>query len=208
MLTLAINTASSVESVALISGKKLLAEKKWRSNKDESEKLLPAITALLKKSKYKFKDVKKIIVVNGPGPFSAVRIGVTVANILASSRRIPVFTVDTNTLWTNRTNNKKAILMIHAGGHFVSITIPNKKSKIAPIEDVLKDLPVTPLSFFGDITENEMRVFDESKPKSWNMIPEKKLKSFGETLLTAKLKKVDTAIPIYFRPPNITKSKK
>ena len=54
-----------------------------------SEKLLPLINKLLKKTKKTLADLKGIVAVKGPGRFSAVRIGVVTANSLAYALRIP-----------------------------------------------------------------------------------------------------------------------
>lgn len=98
MLTLAIDTASEIKSIALFTKKAeqrlgLMYKFSWKGNADETKKLLPAILSILRRSKKTFKDLKRIIVVRGPGQFSALRIGVTVANVLANTLRIPLFSV-------------------------------------------------------------------------------------------------------------------
>lgn len=55
-----------------------------------SEKLLMYIDVLIKKQKVKLSNIKGIAVVTGPGSFTAIRIGVVVANTLAWSLGIPV----------------------------------------------------------------------------------------------------------------------
>lgn len=57
---------------------------------DQSADILPKIEEILKKQKKSFKDIKAIVVNQGPGSFTGVRIGVTVANTLAWSLDIPV----------------------------------------------------------------------------------------------------------------------
>jgi len=59
---------------------------KWHS----SEKLLPALMCLLKKHHLTLRDIDGILVVPGPGSFTAVRAGVVWANALGFSRLIPV----------------------------------------------------------------------------------------------------------------------
>jgi len=55
-----------------------------------SENLLGIIEKLLNKNKLAFKDLKGLIVVAGPGPFTSLRIAVTVANTMAYSLKIPI----------------------------------------------------------------------------------------------------------------------
>jgi len=57
----------------------------------QSEDLLLAIEGILRKEKLKLQDIKKILVNQGPGSYTGVRVGVTVANTLGWSLNIPVF---------------------------------------------------------------------------------------------------------------------
>lgn len=94
MITLAINTSTQPENVALFKGEKILREVEWHGNRDETKKLLPAIVKLLKRAKLQFSDINRIQVAKGPGGFSALRIGVTVANTLALILKIPLFEME------------------------------------------------------------------------------------------------------------------
>lgn len=207
ILTLAINTASTQEALALLAGKKLIAETTWGGKSDESEKLLPHISVLLKKTHHSFEDIERIIVVKGPGPFSAVRIGVTVANVLAMTLRTRLYAIDTKKLWLARAPAKSAILLLHAGGDFVAQFFGGSRGKILHIREAF-DLKKEHLVFFGDITENEMETFKKLKRKSWKFIPENKLKSFADAVSGVNfslLKREKIVSPLYWRPPNITK---
>lgn len=59
-------------------------------NEFGSQVLLPLIEKILKKNKLKFSDLKEIEVKTGPGSFTGIRVGVSVANALAFSLKIPV----------------------------------------------------------------------------------------------------------------------
>lgn len=87
---LIINTAKQNEIlVALAYGKKII-QKKLAIEFHESEKLLPLIDTLFKENKIKLTDLSAVFVVVGPGPFTSLRIGITVANTLSYSLNIPV----------------------------------------------------------------------------------------------------------------------
>ena len=90
-MILYINTTGA-EKVALALGKagKLIAKREFKAKYQQSEKLLPAIDLLLQTAGVKLKDVKSIVVVTGPGPFTATRIGVTVANALAYALKMNI----------------------------------------------------------------------------------------------------------------------
>lgn len=59
-------------------------------NEYGSQVLLPLIEKLLKSQKLDYKDLKGIEVEVGPGSFTGLRVGVSVANALAYALGIPV----------------------------------------------------------------------------------------------------------------------
>lgn len=90
-MTLYINTASHEEIIiALRAGTKTIVQKKIKAPRQQAEKLVPAIEALLKSQKKKLADLKKIVVANRGGSFTSLRIGVITANALAYALNIPV----------------------------------------------------------------------------------------------------------------------
>lgn len=228
MRTLAINTASRFESVAVLGEDGILAEKTWEGNRDETEKLLPIVMGLLKKTRTPMAKLDRIIVVRGPGSFSATRVGVTVANFLKyTSPRAALFSIDIQTLWRLRLSpalqKKNPILLIHAGGNFVARSggqlvgngLPPHAASTLPIglfsiEEALTLPPAShqqPLVFFGDLTDNERKAFRKAKKKSWRFIPESHLLSFGETLRNATPNifiQESIVAPHYWKPPRIT----
>ena len=220
MRTLAINTASCFESVAILGDRGVLAERSWEGNRDETEKLLPMIMALLKKTKTTFAKLDRVIVVRGPGSFSATRVGVTVANFLKyTTPRAALYSIDIETLWRLRLSpslkKKNPILLVHAGGNFVArsggkFSDAELSKGIFPIEKAL-ELPIAynsqPISFFGDLTEKEYKVFRKAKKKPWRFIPDTQLFSFGEALHNAPadaFTQESVVAPHYWKPPVIT----
>jgi len=73
-----------------------LNEKRFRSEAKEnkSQKLLPFIVEILTKEGRTFKDLKEIEVNLGPGSFTGLRVGVSVANALGWTLGIPVNGLD------------------------------------------------------------------------------------------------------------------
>jgi len=59
--------------------------------KDQSKELLLIIDSVLKKEKKTLQNLRAILVNQGPGSFTGVRVGITCANALAWSLDIPVF---------------------------------------------------------------------------------------------------------------------
>lgn len=90
IMILYINTKDSKRvEVALKKGSQIL-ETLVEEREYGSQVLLPIIEKILKKNKFKYKDLKGIEVETGPGSFTGIRVGVSVANALAYSLGIPV----------------------------------------------------------------------------------------------------------------------
>lgn len=78
----------------------------------QSERLLAGIDEFLKINKSDFDKVKGIAVVNGPGRFTSIRIGVTLANVLAYGLEIPVVGMEVCEFADYTDLAKKAILKL------------------------------------------------------------------------------------------------
>lgn len=78
--------------IAIKKGSKLIKES-TRSDKSHSEVAMPTLEKVFKEADLEPKDISEIIVVNGPGSFTGVRIGVTIAKTLAFTLHIPIKTI-------------------------------------------------------------------------------------------------------------------
>jgi tRNA threonylcarbamoyl adenosine modification protein YeaZ len=63
------------------------------SSKTKSDKALILVDKLLKSNKVTPKKLKGVFVIKGPGPFTAVRIAIALANTFSYALNIPVFGV-------------------------------------------------------------------------------------------------------------------
>ncbi len=80
--------------LSLRQGRQVLAKKELAAEYQQAEKLLPAIDQLLKNVKANVGEIKKIYVANRGQSFTALRIGVVVANALAFALGVKVFPSD------------------------------------------------------------------------------------------------------------------
>ncbi|KKP38134.1 MAG: hypothetical protein UR28_C0021G0015 [Candidatus Peregrinibacteria bacterium GW2011_GWF2_33_10] len=91
MLTLAINTATNLNELALFDDMELLTSKSWLNSKKNDDDLFQNLDSLFKNEIWPKKDWKRIFVLNGPGPFTSLRVGVVAANALSYALKIPVY---------------------------------------------------------------------------------------------------------------------
>ena len=93
MRYLYIDTSSSYLYTAIIEDNKVLSEIKEEYGQSLSEVALPRIASMFEDTKLEPKDIDKIIVVNGPGSFTGIRIGLTIAKVYAWGLNIPITTI-------------------------------------------------------------------------------------------------------------------
>ena len=89
-MILCLRTDSPEATIELWDGEKRVAIKTWEAGRQLSAQLLPEIDRLLAGRKKTWNDLSGIIVFRGPGSFTGLRIGATVANAMAYSQEIPV----------------------------------------------------------------------------------------------------------------------
>jgi len=88
-MILGIDTISDWSSVAV--GDK---SSSWSGNRNQSMDLLPQIEKILNENKVAYNNLKGVAVVNGPGSYTGIRIGVSVANTIGMIEKIPVRGID------------------------------------------------------------------------------------------------------------------
>ncbi len=92
MRSLFIDTHFEEVTIGLVDGEKEFT-KKARSERSHSEIVMPVIDSIFKEANLKPQDIDEIVVVNGPGSFTGVRIGVTIAKTLAYTLNVPIKTI-------------------------------------------------------------------------------------------------------------------
>lgn len=95
MIILSIDSSATAASCALVEDKKLIGEFFTNTDFTHSRTLAPMIENLLTVTGKKVSDIDLVAVTNGPGSFTGVRIGVSVAKGIAFPDNIPCVAVST-----------------------------------------------------------------------------------------------------------------
>lgn len=90
MIYLGIDTSNSPLAIALIEDNTVLIEETSNLKINHSLTAMPAIEEMMKKAKVLPADLTHIAVAEGPGSYTGVRIGLTIAKTLAWSLKIPL----------------------------------------------------------------------------------------------------------------------
>ena len=120
MKYLYVDTSSNFLYSGIVENDKILAEIKEEFGQNLSEVALQKIVELFDKTNLKAKDINKIIVVNGPGSCTGIRIGITIAKVYAWSLNIPITTISSlEAMAISSENEKLHIPMINARRGYV-----------------------------------------------------------------------------------------
>ena len=93
MISLLLDTSNQELSVAVNRDGKMIAEINTNYKKTHSETLVDNIQKVLSIADIKKNHIDRIIVAKGPGSYTGVRIGITVAKMLAKQLNIPIYSV-------------------------------------------------------------------------------------------------------------------
>lgn len=125
MNTLFIDTHGEVVVLAIYTDEKLMKKKESKERKDHSTICMPLLVELLTESKLDIKDINDIVVVNGPGSFTGVRIGVTIAKTLAFTLNIPIRMITSLELYLDTIQNQEYLVLNEKNGYYTG-KIENK----------------------------------------------------------------------------------
>jgi tRNA threonylcarbamoyladenosine biosynthesis protein TsaB len=94
-MILAIDTATRCASIALYNRTGVLAEESWRSENNHSVEVMPAIIRLMERQGASLQALTGIAVALGPGSFTGLRIGMSLAKGLSFALQVPILGVPT-----------------------------------------------------------------------------------------------------------------
>jgi tRNA threonylcarbamoyladenosine biosynthesis protein TsaB len=117
-MLLSLNTCGSTASVALgvvdINEVKIVATAELKV-RTYSARLIPEIAALLESRRATLGDIEAIVVVNGPGSFTGVRVGLSTAKGLAEGAGIPLIAVSRLALLAHASGLPHVLAAVDAG---------------------------------------------------------------------------------------------
>ena len=147
MYTLFISTFDKIITIGLLKDGKVLDTNIKESTQNHSVYTMPMIESILNKNEVDVKKLGEIIVVNGPGSFTGVRIGVTIAKTFAYTLNIPIKTITSLLAYAVSldSNDKKVITISDMKGKYVGYFDRNNKVieyiylKNSEFSDYIKD---------------------------------------------------------------------
>lgn len=199
---LCIDTISSAAGITLVGSK--FATFLPLDPMNSSAGIIPTIDKAMKKVKAELADLKGVFVIKGPGSFTGLRVGLSVANQFAHQLKIPITGLRTDEWWQYRTSQSDITYLQTMNREEVFVS-KNGKTAIKPLKKV------APCAWFGQLKEEhrtqlsndfkELKKID-SVEGTWQKVVKELVN------IHAERRTYDLIEPFYGKEPSITKSKK
>lgn len=188
MKILSIDTATMMSSIAIMEDSKILGSLQINQERTHSETLLPMIDVLLENLSLKISDIDLIAIGKGPGSFTGLRIGMTVAKTMAQVMGIKIIGLSTlKSMCIPVLSNRRIIPLLDARGGRVYYGIYQWKDgklktlqndDLMNIEDLIKGLDNDDYLFIGDCAKK----YEEMLKKHGEISNESINHNFGSNL--------------------------
>ena len=138
---LVIDTATKYIYLALIIDDLLVDSVYEVGNNDHSVTIMPYLETMIKKQNISLNQLDEVIVGVGPGSYTGVRIGVTVAKMIAYLNDISIYKVSSLALMASHSNQRYILPLIDArrGNAFMALLENDKEIKYIK-EDRLQNI--------------------------------------------------------------------
>lgn len=139
MKVLALDTSNQTLSVAVMSDDQVLATTTVTTTKKHGAHLLPIIQNLMQTAKLKPAELNRVVVADGPGSYTGLRIGVTTAKTLADTLKIELVGVSSlATIAANIVNETQLVAVLFDGRNdnvFAGVYRIQNGTPVSVIED-------------------------------------------------------------------------
>lgn len=149
MITLILDTSHKYLAVGICKDNQILASKQEMLKQKQSEYLISYINDMLQEAKIDKSDIDKIVVTDGPGSYTGLRIALTFVKVFALVQNVEVYTI--NTLLSLIGNNKGFVLLDARSKRVFGAKVDNMQlfdQKIYMLDE-LKEIQE---DFYGDVS--------------------------------------------------------
>ena len=114
-MRLAIDTSGVDQAIVVLDGRRVLAAEDWVRRRDD-QPVLARLEALVKRAGGRPDDLDAVAAARGPGSFTGLRVGLSLAAGLAYARHVPLHLIDSLQILTRRANGDPATVGLRDAG--------------------------------------------------------------------------------------------
>ena len=149
MVVLFIDTCNNYLGVGLAKDDKLVYKKEYDAFKRQSELLAKEVDDCLKENKVKPSDINKIVVTNGPGSYTGIRIGLTLAKVMATTLNIELVLISSLHAIAGKKENVLALIDARSKRAYYGVYDKGKCVKADSV-DYIDNINIEGYTLIGD----------------------------------------------------------
>lgn len=153
MKILGLDTSNKFLIICLMKDNQVVAYHQERAFKNQSEKILPVMDQLFQQVGWKPVEIDQIVITDGPGSYTGVRIAMTIAKIMSTMRNIPLYTISSLLFYAGK-NHHKVVLDARGGRAYFSEYqngIVVQPDQIVLVDDLKEDFEKNSSEYLGDL---------------------------------------------------------
>ncbi len=124
MRVVGMDTSYKYLNICLLEDDKVIDSLHMECFKQQSEWMIPKLKELMDKHGWVSEDIEAMVITDGPGSYTGIRIAMTVAKVFCSSMNIPLYTLSTLQLYAS--NNEHTAVLMDARGKRAYVGVYHK----------------------------------------------------------------------------------
>lgn len=151
MYTLCMDTSHILLGLAILKDDEVIASYQSYCWKRQSEEIFIKLKELMDEAKISPKDIQQVVITEGPGSYTGVRIAMTIAKVFCAMANLPLYTIGTLDLYAAL--EKECSVLLDARGnraYFASYKAGKRENELTIIDFSSFDSTVLTAPIIGD----------------------------------------------------------
>lgn len=153
MISLCMDSAYKQLVLGLYKDKELIHGVAIEAFKKQSETIFVELNRILEESNLDYKDIDRVVITDGPGSYTGIRIAMTIAKVLCTTMNKELCCISTMQLFAGMSEKANVILDARSNRAYVAHVEKGKivgKTQILTLEEIPTFLQENPGTLFGD----------------------------------------------------------
>ncbi len=199
MKTLCMDSAHKHLVIALYSDETLVAVCEKEAWKKQSESMFPELMKLMEEVGWDSDDLDQVVITKGPGSYTGVRIAMSIAKVLCTTKHIPLYTISTFQMYAGLCEHALVLLDARSSRAYCGILSNGVilEQSIRTLEDIQKNVLEEDMTLYGDMDLIGKEASKEEFAKNFMLV-----KHAWE-----KVENIHTLVPMYLKEQDAYKVK-
>lgn len=150
MIELILDTSYIGLNIGITKDSILIDKIEIEANRKQSELTMPKLDEIFKKNNIDPQTIKRVIITEGPGSFTGLRIAMTIAKVICSMINCELYTINTLFAYIHPSIKKGFAIMDARSKRAYIAQIENEVVTLNPQVIEIKDINIEEAEFFGD----------------------------------------------------------